>query len=83
MIKDLVGCIYGFSNVKLNEYFLNIMDFFDIIKSNLDRVLGRQQREVLFMVVVDGLGLSQWVFLSMVEGEFYSFFLEVFLGDFL
>lgn len=36
MTKDLTGCVYGLSNVKLNKHFLNTSDL-DAIRSNLDK----------------------------------------------
>ncbi|CAH2274203.1 Isocitrate dehydrogenase [NADP], mitochondrial [Pelobates cultripes] len=42
MTKDLAGCIHGgFSNVRLNEHYVNTTDFLDAIKNNLDKALGK------------------------------------------
>lgn len=42
MTKDLAGCIHGgFSNVRLNEHYVNTTDFLDAIKTNLDKALGK------------------------------------------
>uniref|UniRef100_A0A8D3DCE8 Isocitrate dehydrogenase [NADP] n=1 Tax=Scophthalmus maximus TaxID=52904 RepID=A0A8D3DCE8_SCOMX len=40
MTKDLAVCIYGLSNCKLNEHYINTSDFLDAIKTNLDKTLG-------------------------------------------
>uniref|UniRef100_A0A6Q2Y6Q0 Isocitrate dehydrogenase [NADP] n=1 Tax=Esox lucius TaxID=8010 RepID=A0A6Q2Y6Q0_ESOLU len=41
MTKDLAGCIHGLSNCKLNEHYVNTSDFLDVIRSNLDKALGK------------------------------------------
>ncbi|XP_059205837.1 isocitrate dehydrogenase [NADP], mitochondrial-like isoform X2 [Centropristis striata] len=41
MTKDLAGCIHGLANCKLNEHYVNTLDFLDAIKTNLDKSLGK------------------------------------------
>uniref|UniRef100_A0A8P4G845 Isocitrate dehydrogenase [NADP] n=1 Tax=Dicentrarchus labrax TaxID=13489 RepID=A0A8P4G845_DICLA len=41
MTKDLAGCIHGLANCKLNEHYVNTLDFLDAIKTNLDKALGK------------------------------------------
>lgn len=40
--QDLVGCIHGLSNMKLNKHFLNTSDFLNTIKNSLDKAPCQQ-----------------------------------------
>uniref|UniRef100_A0AAQ4PSU4 Isocitrate dehydrogenase [NADP] n=1 Tax=Gasterosteus aculeatus aculeatus TaxID=481459 RepID=A0AAQ4PSU4_GASAC len=41
MTKDLAGCIHGLANCKLDEHYVNTLDFLDAIRTNLDKVLNK------------------------------------------
>uniref|UniRef100_A0A8C7YSN1 Isocitrate dehydrogenase [NADP] n=1 Tax=Oryzias sinensis TaxID=183150 RepID=A0A8C7YSN1_9TELE len=41
MTKDLAGCIHGLANCKLNEHYVNTLDFMDAIRTNLDKALAK------------------------------------------